>query len=141
MSTINILEDNKMTREEFKAQIEQFKERHPKFTSIVQEIPNLDVKQTVRIYLTAGVLQRMLKIHARNLVEERMMTKKNFPLEDYMTEEEIRTKAAEIKQNHPKFAGVVDGISNLDLKETIKGYTAAEVLQRLLRVHARNLVE
>ncbi len=136
-----MLEDNKMTREEIKTKIEDFKERHPKFTSIVQEIPDLDAKQTLKAYLTAGTLQRMFKIHARNLVEERVTGNKNSPLEDYMTEEEIKAKATEIKANHPKFANVVEGISNLDLKETIKGYTAAEVLQRLLRVHARNLVE
>jgi len=134
-------QDNKLTIEEIKERIEDFKERHPKFTSIVQEIPDLDVKQTFKAYLAAGALQRMLKIHARNLVEERVTGSKISPLEDYMTEEEINAKAAEIKENHPKFANVVEGISNLDLKETIKGYTAAEVLQRLLKVHARNLVE
>ena len=58
-----------------------------------------------------------------------------------MTREEIKSKAAEIKTNHPKFANVVQEISDLDLKQTVKGYTAAELLQKLLKIHGRNLVE
>jgi hypothetical protein len=36
---------------------------------------------------------------------------------------------------------VVDGISNLDLKETINAYLGAEVSQKLFKHHAKNLVE
>ena len=61
---------------------------------------------------------------------------------DYtMTEEEIKTKITEFKTKHPKFAAIVEGISNLDLKETVKGYLGAEVLQKLFKFHAKNLVE
>ena len=45
------------------------------------------------------------------------------------------------KTKHPKFATVVEGISNLDLKETVKAYLGAEVLQKLFKYHAKNLVE
>jgi thiamine pyrophosphate-dependent acetolactate synthase large subunit-like protein len=61
---------------------------------------------------------------------------------DYtMTKEEINTKITEFKTKHPKFAAVVEGISNLDLKETVKAYLGAEVLQKLFKYHAKNLVE
>ena len=61
---------------------------------------------------------------------------------DYtLTEEEIKTKITEFKTKHPKFAAVVEGISNLDLKETVKAYLGAEVLQKLFKFHAKNLVE
>ena len=61
---------------------------------------------------------------------------------DYtLTEEEIKTKITEFKTKHPKFAAVVEGISNLDLKETVKAYLGAEVLQKLFKYHAKNLVE
>ena len=58
-----------------------------------------------------------------------------------MTEEQIQTKITDFKAKHPKFAAIVEGISNLDLKETVKGYLGAEVLQKLLAFHAKNLVE
>jgi len=61
---------------------------------------------------------------------------------DYtLTEEEIKTKITEFKTKHPKFAAIVEDISNLDLKETVKGYLGAEVLQKLFKYHAKNLVE
>ena len=61
---------------------------------------------------------------------------------DYtLTEEEIKTKITESKTKHPKFAAIVEDISNLDLKETVKGYLGAEVLQKLFKYHAKNLVE
>ena len=61
---------------------------------------------------------------------------------DYtMTEEQIQAKVTEFKTKHPKFAAVVEGISNLDLKETVKGYLGAEVLQKLFKYHAKNLVQ
>ena len=61
---------------------------------------------------------------------------------DYtMTEEQIQAKVTEFKTKHPKFAAVVEEIPNLDLKETVKGYLGAEVLQKLFKYHAKNLVE
>ena len=61
---------------------------------------------------------------------------------DYtLTEEQIQAKITEFKTKHPKFAAVVEGISNLDLKETVKAYLGAEVLQKLFKYHAKNLVE
>ena len=42
------------------------------------------------------------------------------PLEETLTDEQIQAKVTEFKTKHPKFAAVVEGISNLDLKETVK---------------------
>jgi hypothetical protein len=58
-----------------------------------------------------------------------------------MTKEEIKAKITEFKTKHPKFAAIVEGISNLDLKETVKAYLGAEVLQKIFKYHAKNLVE
>ena len=61
---------------------------------------------------------------------------------DYtMTKEQIQAKVTDFKTKHPKFAAVVEGISNLDLKETVKAYLGAEVLQKLFKFHAKNLIE
>jgi hypothetical protein len=39
---------------------------------------------------------------------------------DYtLTEEQIQSKITEFKTKHPKFAAIVEGISNLDLKESV----------------------
>jgi hypothetical protein len=137
-----------MTEEQIKAKITEFKTKHPKYAAIVSEIPNLDLKETVKGYLAAGALQKMLKFHAKNLVEEKVANTTGGgssggspPMEDMMTEEEFQNEITHIKTAHPKFAAVVEGISNLDLKETVKGYLGAEVLQKLFKYHAKNLVE
>ena len=58
--------------EEIKTKITEFKTKHPKYAAIVAEIPNLDLKETVKGYLAAGAIQKMLKFHAKNLVEEKV---------------------------------------------------------------------
>jgi predicted DNA-binding protein (UPF0278 family) len=138
--------DYTMTEEEIKTKITEFKTKHPKFAAIVAEIPNLDIKETVKGYLAAGALQKMLKFHAKNLVEEKVAnatggSSGSSPIDEMMTDEQIQAKVADFKTKHPKFAAVVEGISNLDLKETVKGYLGAEVLQKLFKFHAKNLVE
>ena len=58
-----------------------------------------------------------------------------------LTDEEIKAKITEFKTNYPKFAAIVEGISNLDLKEIVKDYFAAGTLQKLLKHHAKTLAE
>ena len=139
--------DYTMTEEQIKAKITEFKTKHPKFAAIVEEIPNLDLKETVKGYLAAGAIQKILKFHAKNLVEEKVANATDgssggsSPLEETLTEEQIQAKITDFKTKHPKFAAIVEGISNLDLKETVKAYLGAEVLQKLFKFHAKNLVE
>jgi len=134
--------DYTLTEEEIKTKITEFKTKHPKFAAIVEEIPNLDLKETVKGYLAAGAIQKILKFHAQNLVEEAVTNQtSSSPLEETLTEEQIQSKITDFKTKHPKFAAIVEGISNLDLKETVKGYLGAEVLQKLFKYHAKNLVE
>lgn len=140
--------DYTLTEEQIQTKITEFKTKHPKFAAIVAEIPNLDLKETVKGYLAAGAIQKILKFHAKNLVEEKVANVTgsssggSSPMEDMMmTEEQIQAKVTDFKAKHPKFAAVVEGISNLDLKETVKGYLGAEVLQKLFKHHAKNLVE
>ena len=138
--------DPKLTKEEIQTKITEFKTKHPKYAAIVEEIPNLDLKETVKGYLAAGAVQKMLKFHAKNLVEEKVANATgssggSSPIDEMMTDEQIQAKVTDFKTKHPKFAAVVEGISNLDLKETVKGYLGAEVLQKLFKYHAKNLVE
>ena len=87
-------------------------------------------------------IQKILKFHAKNLVEEAVTNQtSSSPLEETLTEEQIQAKITEFKTKHPKFAAIVEGISNLDLKQTVKAYLGAEVLQKLFKYHAKNLVE
>jgi hypothetical protein len=62
-----------VTEEQIKAKITDFKAKHPKFAAILEEIPNLDLKETVKSYIGAEALQKMLKFDAKNLVEEKVM--------------------------------------------------------------------
>ena len=133
--------DYTITEDEIKAKIADFKAKHPKFAAIAEQIPTLDLKETVKAYIAAEGIQKMLKFHAKNLVEEKVANQTSSPLEDMMTDEQIQAKVADFKVKHPKFTALAEGISTLDLKETAKGYFAAEVLQKLLKAHAKNLVE
>ena len=92
--------------------------------------------KNISVALTLGILlisSALLVTIPKNIVAQQA--------EETMTEEQIKAKITEFKTKHPKFAAVVEGISNLDLKETVKGYLGAEVLQKLFKYHAKNLVE
>ena len=54
--------DYTLTEEQIQAKITEFKTKHPKFAAIVEEIPNLDLKETVKGYLAAGVYPKNTKI-------------------------------------------------------------------------------
>ena len=62
-------------------------------------------------------------------------------MEETLHRKQIKGQNNEIKTKHPKIGAIVEGISNLDLKETVKVYLGAEVLQKLFKFHAKNLVE
>jgi uncharacterized protein YdcH (DUF465 family) len=111
--------DYTMTEEEIKTKITEFKTKHPKYAAIVEEITNLDLNETVKDYFAAGAIQKMLKFHAKNLVEEKVAnatgaSNGSSPMDDMMTQEEFQEEITHIKNTHPKFAAVVEGISNLE---------------------------
>jgi len=82
---------------------------------------NLTVAITLGILLLSSAL---LVSILNNIVAQEEETD-----EDYtMTKEEIKTKVTEFKTKHPKFVPIVEAISKLDLKETVKAYLSAEVL-------------
>jgi hypothetical protein len=96
--------------------------------------------KNISIALTLGIL--LLSSALLVSIPKNVIAQQEDEDVDYtMTEEQIKAKITDFKTKHPKFAAVVEGISNLDLKETVKGYLGAEVLQKLLKFHTKNLVE
>ena len=83
----------------------------------------------------------MLKHHAKSLTGDKMSNQTGGAMKGMMTEEEKQAKITHFKENHPKFAGIVEGISDLDLKESVKGYFAAGILEKVFKHHAKSLVE
>ena len=130
-----------MTEEQVQAKITHIIENHPKFASIVEGISDLDLKETVKGYLASEVLQKMLKYHAKSLIDDKMSNQTGMAMKGMMTEEEKQAKITQFKENHPKFASIVEGISDLDLKETVKGYLAAGILEKVFKHHVKALVE
>src|SRR5918995_271630 len=95
--------------------------------------------KNISIALTLGIL--LLSSALLVSIPRNVIAQQEDPVDPKLTKEEIQTKITEFKTKHPKYAAVVEGISNLDLKETVKGYLGAEVLQKLFKYHAKNLVE
>ena len=94
--------------------------------------------KNISIALTLGILlisSALLVTIPRNVIAQQE------DVDITLTEEEIKTKITEFKTKHPKYAAIVAEIPNLDLKETVKGYLGAEVLQKLFKYHAKNLVQ
>ena len=54
--------DYTMTEDQIKAKITEFKTNHPKFAAIVEQIPTLDLKETVKAYIAAGAVQKNVTI-------------------------------------------------------------------------------
>ena len=95
--------------------------------------------KNITVALTLGILlisSALLVSIPRNVIAQQ-----EDEVDYTITEEQIQAKITDFKTKHPKFAAIVEGISNLDLKETVKAYLGAEVLQKLFKFHAKNLVE
>ena len=96
--------------------------------------------KNISIALTLGILlisSALIVSIPRNAIAQQQED----PVDPKLTKEEIQAKVADFKTKHPKYAAIVEEIPNLDLKETVKGYLGAEVLQKLFKYHAKNLVE
>src|ERR671912_1990 len=96
--------------------------------------------KNISIALTLGILlisSALLVSIPRNVIAQQEEAEVDYT----MTKEEIQAKITEFKTKHPKYAAIVEEIPNLDLKETVKGYLGAEVLQKLFKYHAKNLVQ
>src|ERR671913_545914 len=96
--------------------------------------------KNITVALTLGILllsSALLVSLPKNVIAQQEETEVDYT----MTKEEIQAKITEFKTKHPKYAAIVEEIPNLDLKETVKGYLGAEVLQKLFKYHAKNLVE
>src|SRR5918993_732863 len=96
--------------------------------------------KNVSLALTLGILlisSALLMSIPRNVIAQQEEAEVDYT----MTKEEIQAKITEFKTKHPKYAAIVEEIPNLDLKETVKGYLGAEVLQKLFKYHAKNLVQ
>ena len=74
--------------------------------------------KTVSVILTIGIL--LISAVALTSFPKNIVAQQAEEPDYTMTEEEIKTKITEFKTKHPKFAAVVEGISNLDLKEQLK---------------------
>jgi hypothetical protein len=95
--------------------------------------------KNVSIALTLGIL--LISSALLVTIPKNIVAQQEEDVDYTMTKEEIQAKVTDFKTKHPKFAAVVEGISNLDLKDTVKAYLGAEVLQKLFKHHAKNLVE
>ena len=131
-----------MTQEQVQEKVTHIVENHPKFASIVEGISDLDLKETVKGLIASEIVQKKLKYHAKSLMDETMSNQTGGAMKGMMmTEEEKQAKITQFKENHPKFAAIIEGIPDLDLKETVKGYFATGILQKVFKHHAKNLVE
>ena len=95
--------------------------------------------KNISIALTLGIL--LISSALLVTIPKNIVAQQEEDVDYTMTKEEIQAKVTDFKTKHPKFAAVVEGISNLDLKETVKAYLAAGAVQKMLKYHAKNLVE
>jgi hypothetical protein len=86
----------------------------------------------------------MLKFLTKNLVEEKVANVSEsaiidtLPFDETLTDEQIQQKIKDSKTKHPKFVAIIEGISNMDLKESVKVHISAEVLQKLFKYQAKH---
>lgn len=57
----------------------------------------------------------------------------------YIVGESIQEKIRELKPKHPVFAAILEGIHQMDLKETVRTVIGIEGLKWLLKVRAARL--
>lgn len=90
----------------------------------------MNLEEAVGILFLSYALEWIVKMHALKLVNKH---------EKAVTDDGIQEKIKELLPKHPMFAAILEGIHQMDLKETVKTVIGIEGLKWLMKARAAKL--
>ena len=122
--------EREITDEMIEEKIKELKPKHPLLATILENIHEMSLEDTVRVPVLSEGLEWILKVRALRLVNTR---------EKAITDEMVEERIKELKPHHPVFAAILERVHEMNLKEVVNALVVIEGLRMLLRIHAARL--
>ena len=122
--------EREITDEVIEEKIKELKPKHPLLASILENIHEMSLEDTVRVLVLSEGLEWILKVRALRLVNTR---------ERAITDEMVEERIKELKPHHPVFAAILEKVHEMNLKEAVNALVVIEGLRWLLKIHAARL--
>ena len=103
----------------------ELRTKYPIFTAILENMPNMDLKEVVSLMVLVDPVRSILKTHAMRLT---------FIGEDKALDQIVEQQISEIRTKHSALAGVLERIHNMDLEETATGLLGIDAMESLLKL-------
>ena len=122
--------EREITDEMIEEKIKELKSRHPLLVTILENLHEMSLEDTVRVLVLSEGLEWILKARALRLVNTR---------EKAITDEMVEERIKELKPHHPVFAAILERVHEMNLKEVVNALVVIEGLRMLLKIHAARL--
>jgi hypothetical protein len=117
--------DENVSHHKVKEQSDDLRTKYAIFTAILERIPDMDLKEVLKVFVVMDPVRKLLKAHATRLA---------FTGEDKNLDEIIEEGINEVRKKNAVLAGILERIHNMDLKDTAIGILGIDAMESLLKL-------
>ena len=119
------ISDEDVSDQRVKEKINDLRTKYPVFTAILERIPIMDLNEVISVMVLVDPVRSVLKTHATRLT---------FIGENKELDQVIEDNINELRTKHAAFAGVLERIHKMDLRETAIGLLGIDAMESLLKL-------
>jgi hypothetical protein len=117
--------DENVSHHKVKEQSDELRTKYPIFTAILERIPDMDLKEVLKVFVVMDPVRKLLKAHATTLT---------FIGEDKNLDQIIEESINQLRTKHALLAGILERIHKMDLKDTAVGLLGIDAMESLLKL-------
>ena len=114
-----------VSHQKVKEQSDDLRTKYPIFTAILERIPDMDLKEVLKVFVVMDPVRRLLKARATTLTSRG---------EDKDLDQVIEESINEVRTRNAVLAGILERIHNMDLKDTAIGILGIDAMESLLKL-------
>ena len=114
-----------VSHQQVKEQSDDLRTKYPIFTAILERIPDMDLKEVLKVFVVMDPVRRLLKARATTLTSRG---------EDKNLDQIIEESINEVRTRNAVLAGILERIHNMDLKDTAIGFLGIDAMESLLKL-------
>ena len=114
-----------VSHQKVKEQSDDLRTKYPIFTAILERIPDMDLKEILKVFVVMDPVRRLLKARATTLTSRG---------EDKDLDQVIEESINEVRTRNAELAGILERIHNMDLKDTAIGILGIDAMESLLKL-------
>ncbi len=114
-----------VSHQQVKEQSDDLRTKYPIFTAILERIPDMDLKEVLKVFVVMDPVRRLLKARATTLTSRG---------EDKDLDQVIEDSINEVRTRNAVLAGILERIHHMDLKDTAIGILGIDAMESLLKL-------